>query len=694
MEEKSSNIRNEIIENQKIIDALNDKLSRKVQEVRVIQEVSSEINSTLDLNEILQKILKSMDEILGFKHSMILLLGQEGDKLILSASRGYKQAGIGAEVKVGQGIIGIVAKRKRIVRMGNIRSQLSYMSSVRNSMAGTGDSGTTNIVKLPGLENADSQIGIPLLIKDKLVGVFSVEDTKPNAFDELDEILLMILANQAASVIDNARLYKAEIERAEELNRAYTQLRDLNEQLEQKVQNRTEELSAALEEVDKERNRSMELLERMVPPQVIPLMLEDKLMARRYHATILFTDLQGFTDYTSNMEPDEIFSQLNHFFSFAGEHIETYRGYVNKTIGDSVMALFGVPTPSATHPIDAVLAGLKMQSGIRQHFRLNMRIGINSGTISAGLLGPQNKNVYDVLGDTVNLASRMESVCKPGSVTISEETAKWVEPYFVLSPNEEREIKGIGMTKTYEVLGLLKLENDRRRLDETSLFFQKYRDTIQEVESIKEEHFDVVDFTSIQARDGALLHNEAVAAFSLALFRYLRSEDTSPSPEITALRSQLNEISETDLVSFALLHDLGKYSVEHEKLNDTSLEKEERLSLIRLLCENTKEALRQLELEHFIPQLERFYDYEMTKGAVKDIDAFTLIVAIADIFDALTAPKMYKGKSWSIQGTLEEILRNPYAQLQKSPIIRDFVELMRPASEEVKASKKTKKLFK
>lgn len=691
MEEKPSSIRDEIIENQKIIDALNDKLSRKVQEVRVIQEVSSEINSTLDLNEILQKILKSMDEILGFKYSMILLLNQEGDKLILSASRGYVQGGIGAEVKVGLGIIGVVAKRRRIVRMGNIRSQISYMSSVRNSILDEGESNPVKIVKLPGLENVDSQIGIPLLIKDKLVGVFSVEDTKPQAFDELDEILLMILANQAASVIDNARLYKAEIEKAEELNKAYTQLRELNEQLEQKVQSRTVELSLALEEVNKERKRSMELLKRMVPPQVIPLLLEDQLMARRYHATILFTDLQGFTNFTSSMEPDEIFSQLNYFFNFAAENIETYRGYVNKTIGDSIMALFGVPNPSVTHPIDAVLAGLKMQSEIKQHLRLSMRIGINSGMISAGMLGPYNKSIYDVLGDTVNLASRLESICRPGAVTISEEVGKWVEPYFILSPNKEYEIKGIGMTKTFEVLGLRKIEDDRRRIDETSLFFQNYRDIINEVENIKEEHLEVVDFVSIQARDGALLHNEAVAALSLALLRYLRNDAV---PDSDQLHSELNEISETELVLFALLHDLGKYSVQHEKLNDASLEKEDRLSLVRLLCEDTKEALGQLELEHLIPQLERFYDFEEVKGDVKEMDSFTLIIVIADIFDALTAPKMYKGKPWSIQGTLEEILRMPYAQLQKSPIIQGFVELMRPASEEVKVSKRTKKLFK
>jgi adenylate cyclase len=121
----------------------------------------------------------------------------------------------------------------------------------------------------------------------------------------------------------------------------------------------------------------------MAPHDVIPLMLDDKLVAQRLQVSVLFTDLEGFTAYSSGMEPDEIFPQLNHFFSRTGEIIQRYRGYVNKTNGDSVMALFDVPFESSTHCTDAVLVGLAMQDKHQGEFPFNVRIGINSGTVTA-----------------------------------------------------------------------------------------------------------------------------------------------------------------------------------------------------------------------------------------------------------------------------------------------------------------------
>src|SRR6188474_2766743 len=94
-------IKQQVVETQRVIDELNKNLSRKTQEVRILQEISREINATLDLDEILATILKSMDETFGFRHSMILLLDERRDVLTVAASRGYADSGIGAEVNVG-----------------------------------------------------------------------------------------------------------------------------------------------------------------------------------------------------------------------------------------------------------------------------------------------------------------------------------------------------------------------------------------------------------------------------------------------------------------------------------------------------------------------------------------------------------------------------------------------------------------
>ena len=191
---------------------------------------------------------------------------------------------------------------------------------------------------MPGLADAESQLGIPLIVKDRLVGVLGVESTVPNAFDVLDEMLLSIVGSQIATGIDNARLHRSSIERSRELDAANAELLRLNETLEANVAARTAELTAALDQVRHEQELSWNLLRRMAPPEVIPLMLEDKLLPRRLDVTVVFTDLKGFTAYSAGQEPDEVFSQLNEFFSWAGEIIRRYRGYINKTNGDGIMA--------------------------------------------------------------------------------------------------------------------------------------------------------------------------------------------------------------------------------------------------------------------------------------------------------------------------------------------------------------------
>lgn len=670
-DDRAQTIREQILKNQKIIDDLNAKLARKTNEVKIIQQISAELTSTLDLDKVLGIILNAMDSVLGFEHSMILLADAVGGTLTVAASRGYAGAGIGAKVPVGQGVPGVVAKRRRIMRVGNLRSQRAYLVAVRSQMeaAGTRD-GLTDVAALPGLSDAESQIGIPLVVHDRLVGVFSVESAKANAFDELDELLLSIVANQIANAIDNARLHAAEVERSKQLDAVNSELSRLNATLESNVEARTSQLSAALEQVKREKELSQNLLKRMAPPDVIPLMLEDRLEARRLRVTILFTDLEGFTGYSSGMEPDEVFAQLNHFFSWAGEIVQRYRGYVNKTNGDGVMALFGVPFENATHHVDAVLAGLAMQREVRKQFAFNMRIGINTGVITAGMLGPENKSLYDVLGDAVNVASRMQSVCPPGGVTVSDDTCNFVKSYFEIKPLGEQELKGKGKMQCFNVLGVAPLARDERRIDGTSRFAAEFLEVIDEIEAHKRGRFAMIDFISIQSRDAALMHNEAVASFALALFRELKATE--------AVASDLDAIDERVLVDLALLHDVGKHAVDTRRLNDPSPSGEERDRLRKALLDNTVSVLEQLELADLTPALDRFYRFEATRGADSEYDVLTEILAAADIFDALTAPKIYKGRPWRIVGALEELLRLPYRRKRDRPVFDAFVALMKP----------------
>ncbi len=673
-------VREQVVKNQDIIDELNEKLARKTQEVRIIQEISSEINSTLELDQILDIILESMSGVLEFKNSMILLLDKKTQKLVVSAKIGYEDGALGAEVAVGEGYIGVVARRKKIMRVGNIQASMTYASAILKRMKETSAvEGERLLKRLPGLENVQSQIGIPLLLNEELIGVFAVESTTPNAFDELDEVLLTILANQTASAVNNAYQFRGAKERVAELNQANKDLSRLKSDLERKVEERTERVSRVLAQVQIEKQRSEDLLNRMAPAQVIPLMLRGKLKAKKLFSTIMFADLEGFTQYSSLLEPDELFSELNSFLGRAGEQIRKHHGYVNKTIGDGIMALFGVPRENKTHALDGILAALSILEEVKTHSKLNMRIGINSGNITAGMLGPQKRSLYDVLGDSVNLANRLEQISPSGCIVISSDTHSLVKRYFDFEDLHDREVKGKGAVHCYQVLGVKQFMLDETRVDRTNAFYGSYLEAAEVIAEFKNRELEAIDFISIQAHDGAIMHNEATATYSLALCRYLRDKVRNDE-SFAALRPGMEDLSEEDIILTALLHDVGKHAIDTDILNAANLSAQSLEELRTDVLRETSAVLMELNYEKYITPLENLYYFKKNLQPKDEDDLLTIIVSAANLYDTLTAPKLYKGEPWTITGSLEELLRIPYCQSKNCQVYRSFVELFKPES--------------
>jgi signal transduction histidine kinase len=222
---------------------IRDDISRDSAEIQVLRRVSLEMNSTLNLEEIFDIVLRTMDELFGFRHSIILLLDESGETLTVVASRGYEGKELGAMVKVGTGVIGMVAKKRQLIRLSNLSQQRAYASTIRRQMEKAGRTRELyEIVQIPGLADVESQIAIPLMIKDQLIGVFSVESREQKTFGEREEMFIAIVANHAASAIQNAQLFESEENRRKELAEAHEQLKELNETLEIRVKVRTEEL--------------------------------------------------------------------------------------------------------------------------------------------------------------------------------------------------------------------------------------------------------------------------------------------------------------------------------------------------------------------------------------------------------------------------------------------------------------------
>jgi transcriptional regulator with GAF, ATPase, and Fis domain len=221
-------------------DRLSADLARTTAEFQVLRRVSSELNSTLELDEIYDTALRTMGELFEFHHANLLLLEPAGDTLTVVASRGYENQAIGGRVRVGTGVIGIVAERRKMMHVTNLGQQRAYAGVQRQQMLKAGRGAELgDAVAVPGLQNAESQFAIPLLIRDQLVGVFSIETPIRRTFSEHERTLISIIAEHIASAIHNARLY-------EERRQTADQLQALNASLEVRVAERTAALEREL----------------------------------------------------------------------------------------------------------------------------------------------------------------------------------------------------------------------------------------------------------------------------------------------------------------------------------------------------------------------------------------------------------------------------------------------------------------
>ena len=234
------------------------------------------------------------------------------------------------------------------------------------------------------------------------------------------------------------------------------ELQENNEQLEVKVKVRTIEIEA-------EKAKSDKLLLNILPAEIAAELKQfGKSYARKHEqVTVLFADIKDFTLLAERMAPDELVAQLDESFRGFDHIIDKYGMEKIKTIGDCYMCASGLPTDEKDNAIIAVKAALDMQEFIRGFNvtkliqdlpEFEIRIGIHTGPVVAGVVGIR-KFVYDIWGDTVNLASRMEHKSEPGKINISGSTYELVKSYFKCDYRGKIEVKNKGEIDMYYVEG-------------------------------------------------------------------------------------------------------------------------------------------------------------------------------------------------------------------------------------------------
>jgi adenylate cyclase len=212
--------------------------------------------------------------------------------------------------------------------------------------------------------------------------------------------------------------------------------------------------------IQEEKNRSENLLLNILPEATaLELKQSGKVRAQKFESvTVLFTDFKGFTQYAENLSPEKVVESVDFYFSKFDEIMEKYGLEKIKTAGDSYMCAGGLPFPTEDHAFKMVQAAFDIaefvndskQQRSENEVRFDIRIGINTGPVVAGVVGTK-KFAYDIWGDTVNIASRMESNSEPGKINVSENTYVLIKDFFNCEYRGEIEVKNRGMMKMYFV---------------------------------------------------------------------------------------------------------------------------------------------------------------------------------------------------------------------------------------------------
>ncbi len=224
------------------------------------------------------------------------------------------------------------------------------------------------------------------------------------------------------------------------------------------------ELEQKNAQLEIEKNKTDELLQNILPYEIAEqLKNKGEVKAKKYRmVTIMFTDFKDFTKISSELEPEEIIKELGVYFKKFDEITEEHFIEKIKTIGDAYMCVGGLPLRNKSNPIDIVLAAMEIQRFMKDYNDLRkakgytvweLRIGIHTGKVVAGVIGTK-KFAYDIWGDAVNTASRLETAGEPGKINISGATYEYIKDYFICTYRGKIPAKNKGEIDMYFVEGL------------------------------------------------------------------------------------------------------------------------------------------------------------------------------------------------------------------------------------------------
>jgi len=184
---------------------------------RALQELSVRVNCADSLEKLLDSILRGLDESFGFSHSAILAPTEEEGVLVTIATRGYPESGVGAEVRFGEGIAGVVAEARKPIRVSGLIRGMLYAYAMHRDAEQAAAGVRRRRIPMPGLPNPESQLGVPLIVRGELIGVLYLESEAPYRFHEEDKASIELLGSYLAIALQNMQLQERSTDAAAEV---------------------------------------------------------------------------------------------------------------------------------------------------------------------------------------------------------------------------------------------------------------------------------------------------------------------------------------------------------------------------------------------------------------------------------------------------------------------------------------------
>ncbi len=416
---------NRLMRIQNELQSSNHKLEKSIRNLHLLSELGKVITSSLDAKKILQELYNQLKDEMDLDIISVGSYDAESDsvKFKFSLNQGSYVPSIFLENLNDDNYSSICIRGNKEVILDDITLESPERISGLRKQWG---------------EDIRSIVYIPLKVEDRVVGVFTIQSTNANAYNYQQLNIIRSLASYLGIGLDNADAYRSLSKRNKDLKSSLEKVRSLNENL------------------AVERQKSENLLLNILPgPIAERLKAGEEIIADSFEdASVLFADIAGFTVLSSKMnDASKLVSILNDIFRDFDNITQDLGLEKIKTIGDCYMLAGGIPNPAPDHlerMAEASLRFCEVFEKIKTNwgYDINVRIGIHSGEVVAGVIG-KYKFVYDLWGDTVNIASRMESHGQVGRVHVSKQVYSRLQEKYNLEARGEIEVKGKGKMETW-----------------------------------------------------------------------------------------------------------------------------------------------------------------------------------------------------------------------------------------------------